>query len=252
MGNTRQLTVSIITVCLNSDQTIRDTLESVCQQSYSAIEHVIIDGVSTDNTLKIVGEYSETVSNIVSETDKGIYDAMNKGISCSTGDVIFFLNSDDQFYDANVVSDVVKVFQDRADISLVYGDAVYQADFGEIVSRYDHVNKNNIIFGHLCHQAVFARRELFTNLGEFNLKFSINADYDWLLRVFFSDTNTYYIKRNIAKFNAMGRHMVDVEFLQKERRAVRMKYMNPVRYYFGDLLYRARRKYLRIIGLNHG
>ena len=247
-----KLLVSVVTVCLNSEHTIRDTLTSVAHQSYSDIEQIVIDGVSTDNTLDIVSEFPGSVSCVVSEKDEGIYDAMNKGIEHARGDILFFLNSDDQFYDANVVSDIVDVFRCSPDASLVYGDAVYITSNKDVVSCFEDINKNNIIFSHLCHQAVFAKRELFANLGNFDLQYSINADYDWLLRVFFSGANTRYIKRNITKFNAMGRHMDDVVFLQKERKSVRMKYVGATQYYLGESFYRIKRKIMRIAGLCNG
>ena len=100
--------VSIITVCFNSEKTIRDTIESVLSQDYSIIEYIIIDGGSTDQTMSIVKEYEGKVSIIVSEQDRGIYDAMNKGISLASGEIIGMLNSDDIYINQHAVSDLIK------------------------------------------------------------------------------------------------------------------------------------------------
>src|SRR5690242_21384155 len=102
--------ISIITACFNSAATIGDTLQSVSMQNYDDIEHIIVDGASSDNTLEIVG-YFPHVSKIVSEKDKGIYDAMNKGIAMATGDVIGILNSDDVYTDRYVISKVMREFE---------------------------------------------------------------------------------------------------------------------------------------------
>ena len=115
--------ISIITACYNSAATIGDTLQSVSLQTYDNIEHIIVDGASTDNTIEIVG-YFPHVSKVVSEKDKGIYDAMNKGLALATGDVIGILNSDDVYTDRNVISKVMKEFQ-KGNTDAVYGDLQY-------------------------------------------------------------------------------------------------------------------------------
>ena len=118
--------VSIVTVCFNSERTIRDTLNSVKKQSHDLIEHIIIDGKSKDKTLNIISEYNH-VSKIISESDEGIYDAMNKGLSLCNGDIVGFLNSDDFFYDDNVISGYVEKFENQ-DADVVYGDLDFIAE----------------------------------------------------------------------------------------------------------------------------
>jgi len=119
------LKISIITVSYNSAMTIRDTIDSVLSQSYKNIEYIVVDGASKDSTMAIVNEYGDKISKVVSEPDKGIYDAMNKGISFATGDVIGILNSDD-FYESNdVVESVADSFSSSQDSQVVFGDVVF-------------------------------------------------------------------------------------------------------------------------------
>jgi glycosyltransferase involved in cell wall biosynthesis len=115
--------ISIITVSYNSAKTIRDTLQSVSEQSYPDIEYIIVDGNSKDATAEIVRSFGSTVSTFISEPDKGLYDAMNKGIKLASGDVVGILNSDDLYADAGVLKDVMTLF--TADIDAVYADLVY-------------------------------------------------------------------------------------------------------------------------------
>ena len=116
--------VSIITVTFNSARTLHDTLNSVLKQTYMDIEHIIIDGASKDDTLKIVREFSH-ISKIISEPDKGIYDAMNKGIQLASGDAIGILNSDDIYSTDTIVSEIAQIFINNPHIDAVYGNISY-------------------------------------------------------------------------------------------------------------------------------
>jgi glycosyltransferase involved in cell wall biosynthesis len=118
------LKISVITVCFNSEKTIRDTIESVLAQDYPSIEYIIVDGGSNDDTLEVIREYPTCVDTVISESDKGIYDAMNKGIQLATGDVIGILNSDDFFENSCVISDVINQFKSNPESSLVIVDFV--------------------------------------------------------------------------------------------------------------------------------
>jgi glycosyltransferase involved in cell wall biosynthesis len=237
--------VSIITVCLNSAKTIRKALESVRLQTYKNIELIIVDGVSTDETLQIVTEYQDIVTTIVSEKDKGIYDAMNKGATLATGDVVFFLNSDDAFYDGAVIADVVERFKLAPTTDFLYGDVVFD-DEGRLTKRtYSHINKCTLEFESLCHQGVFARRELFNIVGLFNLKFKTNADYDWLIRVFKSGATCTWFNRIISLFSLGGMHAQDPIYLAQEHTKVRLQYMSKTKLFLGDIVRRFRHRYHR-------
>lgn len=128
--------LSIITVCLNSVKTVRHTLESVSRQTYWEVEHIIVDGASTDGTLSLIKEFSPPVERLISEPDRGLYDAMNKGIAAATGDIIGYLNSDDVYADSDVLQKVARVFADE-NVDACYGDLVYvrQDDMSRVV-RY--------------------------------------------------------------------------------------------------------------------
>ena len=135
--------ISIITVSYNSAKTIETTFMSVLQQTYSNIEYIVIDGGSTDNTLKIAKKYSEIITVLVSEQDNGLYDAMNKGISLATGDVIGLINSDDLFCDPDALNKVAKVFKKNKNLDSIYADLFYvsQQDINKIRSEERRVGK---------------------------------------------------------------------------------------------------------------
>ena len=123
-NNGLNLKISVITPTLNSEKTIKDNLNSVANQLYTEIEHIIIDGKSNDNTLSIIQKFPH-VNKVVSEIDNGIYDAMNKGIEYSTGDVIAFLNSDDFYINDNVLFEVARAFSDNLNLDACYADLIY-------------------------------------------------------------------------------------------------------------------------------
>lgn len=180
--------ISIITVCYNSEATIRDTIESVLSQSYTNIEYIIIDGASSDDTMKIIEEYQDRISTVVSEPDKGIYDAMNKGIKLSTGDVVGILNSDDFFANNTVISSVADAFENDKLISGIYGDLIYvQRNNCDIKVRNYNSNffaKWKIRFGlMLPHPTLYLKREVFSNFGFYKLTYRVAADFEFITRL---------------------------------------------------------------------
>jgi len=237
--------VSIIIVCLNSAKTIRRSLESVRLQTFKQFEVIVVDGVSVDETLQVVSEFKDIITTVVSEKDKGIYDAMNKGVSLVSGDIVFFLNSDDAFYDSRVLADVVAKFERNSSIDMLYGNVVFN-DKGKLTKRiYSHINKRTLEFESLCHQAVFARRSLFDKVGLFNLKFRTNADYDWLIRVFLSGATCIWFDRIISLFNLGGMHNQDPVLLAQEHKSVRLQYMSKSKLFLGDIFRRFRHRWHR-------
>lgn len=236
------LRFSIVTVCLNSARTIRETLESIACQSWPNRELIVVDGVSSDETLDIVRAFPRDVSRIISEADAGIYDAMNKGVRAATGDIVYFLNSDDRLADTQVLADVAAAFVEDPGLELLFGDVTYKTASGPVYRSFQHISRHNLVYADLCHQAVFARRLLFERHGDFNLKYRINADYDWLLRVFRAGANTRHLARSVALFDASGRHSQDLDQLEKERIRVRLKFKSPAAYRFGSLVYRGLRR----------
>ncbi|MEZ4843441.1 MAG: glycosyltransferase family 2 protein [Bacteroidia bacterium] len=176
--------ISIITATYNSSKTIKDTLESVCKQTYPNIEHIVIDGNSKDGTQNIIKSYPH-VAFFISEPDKGIYDALNKGYSKASGDVLGLLHSDDYFFDNEVVEKIADAFLKYPEIDAIYGDIVFVNDDQKIIRRYSSKNwkLEKMKIGKMpAHPSFFAKKEIYTKYP-FNIKYKIAADYDQILRV---------------------------------------------------------------------
>jgi glycosyltransferase len=179
--------ISIITVSYNSQDTIEDTIKSVLGQSYKDIEYIIVDGKSTDNTLEIANKYKDRISNIISEPDSGIYDAMNKGIKAATGDIVGILNSDDLYENDEVVNAVVKTIRDK-EVDCCWGDLVYvnKNDTDKIIRNWKSSKFEKGLFkiGWMPpHPTFFVKRKIYEEFGLFDLDFPISADYEIMLRV---------------------------------------------------------------------
>jgi glycosyltransferase involved in cell wall biosynthesis len=178
--------ISIITVTFNSQSTISDTINSILNQSYPNIEYIIVDGGSTDGTVDIIKSYGSRISKFISESDKGIYDAINKGIQISTGDIIGILNSDDFFYDDNVIQKIADAFDDP-DLDAVYGDVIFvdKNNLSKITRYYSSENfkPDRFRFGFMpAHPGFFCRKELFEKFGYYKVDYKIGADFELLLR----------------------------------------------------------------------
>ncbi|MCB1662118.1 MAG: glycosyltransferase [Pseudomonadales bacterium] len=179
--------VSIITVCFNAESTIRDTIESVLQQDYNNIEYIIVDGASSDRTLDIINKHKyRGINIIISEPDRGLYDAMNKGIDVSSGDVIAILNSDDVFANKGIISNVVMKIKG---FDILYGDVAFYRDgnFNKIFRYYSsgQFSPKNISRGIMpAHPAMFVRKTVFDEYGNYNCKYRIAADFDFVARVY--------------------------------------------------------------------
>ena len=234
--------VSVITVSYNAAKTVGATLDSVRAQTWRPLESVGVDGGSDDGTRDIVARYADIAGSVVSEPDRGIYDAMNKGIALARGEILHFLNADDRFVDERVIADVAQLFAADPGLDLVYGDAVYLTPDGPFLRSYGRVTARNLIYGDLCHQVVFARKRVFDRFGNFNLDYRINADYDWMLRVFLGGARVRHLPRRMVYFRTGGQHMADADFTGQERLRVRLSHASPWALRAGMLAYRARRK----------
>jgi glycosyltransferase len=201
--------VSIITATYNSAITIADTLASLEKQTYDNIEYIIIDGASKDNTLEVVKKQSSRVSITISESDKGIYDALNKGIKAATGDVVGFLHSDDLFAYPEAVQDIVDQFK-SSQCGAVYGDLQYVSkdDTDHVIRLWKSgkYQKSNLKKGWMPpHPTFYMKRELYEKFGLFDLSFKIAADYDSLLRYLWSnDVKSSYVPKVIMKMRVGG------------------------------------------------
>lgn len=190
MGNRRMNNpkISVITVCKNPKDTLIKTIESVVRQTYGNIEYIIIDGNSDDGTKKILETYKKNITTIISEKDTGIYNAMNKGISLQTGNIVSFLNAGDSYIDNTVLAQVAEGFDDER-VDILYGK----------IEEIDYKTKNTRIIGTanpdkyywyrytVPHPAIFYKPELFIKYGSYDETFRIAADYDLNLRLFFND-----------------------------------------------------------------
>ncbi|MBY3757554.1 glycosyltransferase [Azospirillum formosense] len=185
--------VSVITICRNVRHGIGRTLESIAQQTYQDVEHIVIDGASTDGTLDLLEAHRDRIAVLVSEPDGGIYDAMNKGLARATGDVILFLNAEDWFYDAHSLENAVRFMTQHPEADLFYGDIeVRLPDGNSVIHIPQEADKaaETMICGCLPHQGTFARRSVFDRTGPFDTRWRVHADYEWFLKAIADDTIT--------------------------------------------------------------
>jgi glycosyltransferase involved in cell wall biosynthesis len=179
--------VSIITVAYNAADTIADTIESVAQQDHVDIEHIIIDGASSDGTIEIVDRYRESLAIVVSEPDQGIYDAMNKGLRMATGEIVGMLNADDIYADNGVISRVAGVFAEDEGLDGVYGDIVFvnRQSPQKTVRYWKSRPYRDGLFekGWMPpHPTFFVRSEVYRRYGDFDTRFRIQSDFDLCMR----------------------------------------------------------------------
>ena len=202
------MNISIITCSYNSINTIDDTIKSVLSQKDASIEYIIVDGLSNDGTVDIIKKYYGKIYKFISEKDSGIYDAMNKGIKLSDGDIIGFLNADDVYYDESVISKVVKVFESLK-VDSVYGDLIYISGDNDKIKRYwksGDYDINNFKKGWMPpHPAFFVRRGIYDKYGGFNESYRISADYDLMVRLLYKNKiSTFYLPEIIVKMRTGG------------------------------------------------
>jgi len=178
--------VSIITVVLNNVKDIQVAIESVLSQEYPNIEYIVIDGKSTDGTMSVVNSY-ESIDFIVSEPDDGLYDAMNKGIELSTGDVVGILNSDDSYHDRSVISDLVNLMV-SSDSDLVFSDLLIVKKGTKKISRYymaHYFRPWMLKIGYIPpHPTTLLKKDLYDTFGNFSLSYKIVSDFDLFVRLF--------------------------------------------------------------------
>jgi glycosyltransferase involved in cell wall biosynthesis len=201
--------ISIITVCYNSQDTIGFTLNSILNQDYKNIEHIIIDGGSTDNTLNIINQYNFKNKIFISEKDKGIYDAMNKGIARSTGEIVTTLNADDIYHNNSTISDVVKLIKESPNEKIFIGNIIFFKNniFNNIVRIYDakFFKKWMLNIGVMPpHPSTFIKKEIY-KIYNYNTNFKIAADFEFFLRLFkINNYNFKYLDLTIIRMRTGG------------------------------------------------
>ena len=218
--------ISVITATYNSGATLRDTIESVVSQDYPDFEHLIIDGGSTDNTIDIIKEYEPKYGDRlkwISEPDKGIYDAMNKGIKMATGDVIGILNSDDFYFSSHTLSHISRAIQEK---DITFGDLqfVTPEDTTKVVRLWkgSPFIKGAFLKGwHPAHPTFYARKKCFDEMGDFDIDFKISADFELMFR--FLEKGNYscsYIPETLVSMRLGGESTKSVKNIVQGNRFV--------------------------------
>lgn len=201
--------VSVITVCYNRKATIEQSIKSVLDQDYPEIEYIVVDGNSSDGTQDSIRKYSDKIAQYISEPDQGMYDAINKGLAMATGDIIGLMHSDDVFYDEKVISKIVDTFKNNPDSDGVYGNGIYVTNDEEqkivrnrIGGEYDYKKLKS---GWLpLHPTVYIKKAIIERYGNYDLKFKIASDTEFLLRYLFkhkikmSYLNSYVVKMRMG------------------------------------------------------
>lgn len=198
--------VSIITVSYNAEKTIEKTILSVINQTYENIEYIIIDGKSSDKTLEIIKKYEKKISYWVSETDGGIYDAMNKGITKSTGDIIGIINSDDWYEEKTVEIAVENIFFHN--VNGVCGNIIYHDINGNIIKLEKFKSKPEACEMKkrmtIAHPSIFVKKDFYDLYGFFDVKYKISADYDLFLRAILKNCKLQYCENLNVNFRLGG------------------------------------------------
>lgn len=211
--------ITIITVCKNAADTILHTIESVKAQTYKDIEHIFIDGLSTDGTLELLQG-----QNYISEIDGGIYQAMNKGIRRASGDYILFLNANDKLYDPDTIKNAVN-FLKNYPTNLLIGKII--TDKGKVVS-VDKLSKSYLCTHSIPHQGVFFKTELFSKFGLYSKKYQIVSDYEWFLNYFIKNHRDAVLFGGIISvFDTTGLSSTNLELQKAERKALKKEYFTP-------------------------
>lgn len=208
--------VSIVTICYNNERDIRPTLESVVNQSYPNIEYIVIDGASKDNSLSIINEYRDKISILVSEPDQGMYEALNKGFSRATGDVIGMIHAGDRLYDNEIVAKIAKFYEEHPEVDLSYGNSII-VDANDVPRR---VNTSPSYSPRLpywgwmpSHQSIYCRKKVFETAGYYRTDQGGGGDYEWFVRAFVKhqkDFKIHSIDEFIIKFSLGGQSTTNV------------------------------------------
>jgi glycosyltransferase len=200
--------ISIITICYNNERDIRSTVESVINQSYCNIEYIIVDGLSQDKTLDIVSEYRNGIAKIISEPDKGLYDAINKGIQNATGDVVGLIHAGDRLYNKYIIEKIAHSFTKNNDIDIIYGHSKIVNIKGQTVrvNKSPEYNSKYLKWGWApSHLSIYTKRILFEKYGYYNLDLHPISDYEWIIRYFYVyKLNIRLLNEFIVKFSLGG------------------------------------------------
>lgn len=218
---------SIITINFNNKIGLKNTIESVINQIETKFEFIIIDGGSTDGSVELISKYKNNIDYWVSESDFGIYDAMNKGINIATGKYLFFLNSGDLFYDNQVLKNVIEYTINDWDLLAGNVNLISKSkQLDKIWYTKNNYTFSEIAFGHIPHQGFFFKAELFIKHGLYNINNKIVSDWEFILKLIYNNVSIIYTKTNFASHFLDGiSHNTDFEKIQiNERNNVLKKY----------------------------
>ena len=216
--------VSIVTIVRNGEKYLERTIQSVINQTYNNIQYIIIDGISTDGTIDIIKKYANKIDYWASESDKGISDALNKGIKLSDGELIGILHSDD-WYECDTIKRVIKAFLAQQDVGVIYGDSRYYQNDKPLFVIFPHPNPERIyVEMTYCHAACFVTKKCYEKFGVFNNDFKAAMDYELLLRFYINKVKFYYIHETLANTSFGGySDRREIEALLESRKA-RLQY----------------------------
>lgn len=200
--------ISIITVTFNSEETLTETINSISQQNHDDLEYILIDGGSTDGTLEIIDKYRHIITHFISEKDRGMYDAMNKGLTFATGEVVGFLHSDDVYASPMVLTEVDSYFTNLS-LDALFGDIDFftNKDTSNFVRRYksNRFSPDRIGWGWMpAHPSLFFHRRVYEQYGNFKIDYKIAADYEFVARVFHGNTLKYLYLPKVLVNMKMG------------------------------------------------
>jgi glycosyltransferase involved in cell wall biosynthesis len=244
--------LSVITVCFNAAGVLPATVASLRAQQAAGVEWVVVDGASRDGSTDWLR--AQQPDRFLSEPDSGIYDAMNKALALASGEWLFFLNAGDAFADPATLADVAAALQRAGEEGgagapdILWGDVLYVGARGERPRRFHWVTRRRLLFGDLCHQAVFVRRALVARIGNFDASLRYNADFDWLLRAFGAGARLQYLRRDIARFDDGGAHVQAGASSAAERNLVRARHLPLPLWRLGNWALRLELKLRRLAG----
>lgn len=230
--------ISVVTVTYNSAETVEDTIKSVLGQTYPDVEYIIVDGLSSDNTMEIINKYKDRIAVVVSEKDKGIYDAINKGVELATGEVVAILNSDDMFNHENVLTAVMKKFSETG-ADAVYGDLVYvdRKDTSKVTRTWKSglYREGKFLKGWMPpHPSFFVKKWCYQRFGKFHTHFKTSADYELMLRfIHVNKIKLSYLPEILVRMRLGGQSNVSLanrlEANREDRKAWELNGLKPGR-----------------------
>lgn len=229
--------ISIITVVYNSEKYIRRTIESIVGQDYPAIEYIIIDGKSKDSTMQIVNEYRDRIAVVLSEPDKGLYDAMNKGLRLATGSYVLYINSGDTLSSPTLLSDLFNNVP--ADSDVIYGDTQITDEDGNILHNRRHRPPEQLSWRDykrgmlVCHQSFIAKRTL---CNEYDTQYRYAADFDWCLNILLKSRVVTNYGKDISLFMDGGQTKRTIVPGLKERYRIMCKYYGKAKATFWNFI----------------